>query len=94
MATYGLQVFSAAGVLIFDSNTHRVMKYIKTIVSPALTPLGGSRYVYYMPELTMASSFVTVTVNSGYLMSMRIEDGKVFINCNAGTQIDLHFYRF
>lgn len=95
MATYGIQAFSASGELVFDSNTHRVMKYIKTVVSPQFTLVAGTsqRYVYNMPELTMNNSLVTVTVKSGYVGGMSIDNGKVYIT-GSQPNVDLHFYRF
>lgn len=94
MATYGLQVFNAAGVLIFDSNTHRVMKYIKTIPNPTFTQVGNTfHYIHNIPEMVLARSFVEVVPsNGGYTGNVWLTEGQVHMQFNVA--VNLIFYRF
>lgn len=94
MSTYGLQVFNADGVLIFDSNTHRVMKYIKTILSPVFTQVGNTfHYIHNMPELELSKSFVEVQpTNNGYTGNVWLTEGQVHMQFNV--PVSLIFYRF
>lgn len=94
MATYGVQIFNAGGALIFDSNTHRVMKYIKTIVSPTFTQVGNTfHYVHNIPEMTLSSAFVEVVSNNGgYTGNVWLTEGQVHMQFNVS--VSLIFYRF